>query len=373
MQKATDSRKLQSTLDDLRRRLKQERQEAETMTHNLSAQREQGRLAEDSRVRRLESELATAHQQLSEQREENTRLAQQVSADRREAQLRHARFEEELAALEAHLSDQRNAAETLARGLRLSSEDNAAGEGTPTLADYNQLQSEIGSARKRIEELVFERDDVSRKFQEAESWGRTLEEEESRLRREIESLRAALEEQIHNLEAERDEARAGLSEVEGRTRAVEEEFLAAQEKTREQREAAREVIQQLEIEREENRGRITELEARTQWLEEELAAARRQMQEAGLSVSEAEMSGIDQKDLYWRLTVPLTLVMVSTDLLAMNSQTSPQMREAVRAIQQESRRMLDSLRLRGAVPAVPGVAAMPGVAVQDSEHPAAAA
>ena len=53
----------------------------------------------------------------------------------------------------------------------------------------------------------------------------------------------------------------------------------------------------------------------------------------------------------------LTLVMVSTDLLAMNSQTSPQMRDAVRAIQQESRRMLDSLRLRGAVPAIPGAAA----------------
>ena len=73
MQKVTDSRKLQSTLDDLRRRLKQERQEAETMTHNLSAQREHGRLAEDTRVRRLESELSAAQQQLSEQREENAR------------------------------------------------------------------------------------------------------------------------------------------------------------------------------------------------------------------------------------------------------------------------------------------------------------
>lgn len=366
MHKATDSRKLQSTLDDLRRRLKQERHEAETMTHNLSAQREQGRIAEDSRVRRLESELAVAHQQLAEQREENSRLAQQVAADRREAQLRGARFEEELSALEAHLTDQRQAAETLARGMRLAADGGAGGEGAPTLADYNQMQAELGSARRRIEELVAERDAAAQRLRDAESWGRTLEEEESRLRGQLESQRVQLEARISELQAEREDARASLAEVEGRTRAVEEEFVAAQEKSREQREAAREVIQQLESEREESRGRISELEARTQWLEEELAAARRQLQEAGLPVDEPGPGEIGQKDLYWRLTVPLTLVMVSTDLLAMNSQTSPQMRDAVRAIQQESRRMLESLRLRGAVPATP--AAPPA----DAEHPAAA-
>lgn len=366
MLKGTDSRKLQSTLDDLRRRLKQERQEAETMTHDLSAQREQGRIVEDTRTRRLEAELATAHQQLTEQREENARLAQQMAADRREAQLRHARFEEELASLEAHLTDQRSAAETLAKGMRLVSDSAGAGEGVPTLADFQQLQQDLGSARKRIDELVLERDGFAQRLKDAESWGRTLEEEESHLRGELDTVRKTLELQISELQAERDETRASLAEVEGRTRAVEEEFIAAQEKSREQREAAREVIQQLETERDEKQNRVSELEARAQWLEEELAATRRQLQDAGVAGAGADTATTDQKDLYWRLTVPLTLVMVSTDLLAMNSQTSPQMKDAVKAIQQESRRMLESLRLRGVVPSIPETSSA------DQQEPAAA-
>ena len=136
---------------------------------------------------------------------------------------------------------------------------------------------------------------VAQRLKDAESWGRALEEEESRLRAQMETQRESMQGLINDLQAERDEARTSLTEVEGRTRAVEEEFIAAQEKSREQREAVREVIQQMESEREEQRTRIAELESRTQWLEEELAAARRQLQEAGLPVSESGMSGIDQK------------------------------------------------------------------------------
>jgi chromosome segregation ATPase len=253
-------------------------------------------------------------------------------------QLRAQRFEEELAMLEARLADEHTANDTLARGMRLSTEGGASGEALPTLADFNQAQAELSELRKRSEELEAEREALARQLKEAESWGRTLEEEEARLRS-----------QMSELQAERDEARVNLQEVEGRMNAVEEEFIAAQEKSREQREAATEVIRQLETEREENRNRLSELEARSQWLEEELSAVRRQLQEAGLPVNESA-GAPDARDLYWRLTVPLTLVMVSTDLLAMSAQTSPQMREAVRAIQQESRRMLDSLRLRGVVP-----------------------
>ena len=354
MQRATDSKRLQGTLDDLRRRLKQERQEAETMTHDLSAQREQGRIAEDSRARRLEAELAGAQHELAEQREQAAWLAQQSAADRREMQLRAQRFEEELGALEARLADEHSATETLARGMRLGTDGNVGGEGLPTLANFNQLQAELSEARKQVGELTGERDSTVQRLKDAESWGRTLEEEEARLRAQVESQRKSLEGQIAELHAERDEALANLLEVENRTKAVEEEFIAAQEKSREQREAAREVIQQMEAERAESRNRLTELEARAQWLEEELSTARRQLQEAGLPVGESAAGGQDQKDLYWRLTVPLTLVMVSTDLLALNSQTSPEMREAVRAIQQESRRMLDSLRLRGSMPPLQG-------------------
>ena len=346
MQKITDSKKIQGTLDDLRRRLKQERQEAETMTHNLSAQREHGRIAEDSRIRRLEAELATAHHELMQQREEGANIAQQAAADRREMQLRARQFEEELAALESRLADEHVAAETLAKGLRLIPDGNTSSEGIPSLADFNQLKSELCESQRQRQEVMTDNELTLQKLKEAESWGRALEEEETQLRSQLETQRITLEGRISELSAERDDARANLSEVEGRTKAVEEEFVAAQEKSREQREAAREVISQLESEREENRSRLTELEARSQWLEEELATARRQLQEAGLPVSESATNELRQNDLYWRLTVPLTLVMVSTDLLALNSQTTPQMRDAVRAIQQESRRMLESLRHR---------------------------
>jgi chromosome segregation ATPase len=351
MQRETDSKKLQGTLDDLRRRLKEERHEAETMTHNLSAQREQGRVAEDSRVRRLEAELAAAHLQLADQREEAARLAQQAAADRREMQLRAQRFEEELAMLESRLSDEHLAAEKMVTAIQLNAND-CTTKGLPSLAEFNHIQSELDEARRQCADLSADRDATLQKLKEAESWGRALEEEETRLRAEIEAQRGRLEAQISELATDREEARANLAEVEGRTKALEEEFVAAQEKSREQREAAREVIGQLEAERDENRNRLTELEARSQWLEEELAAAQRQLREAGLPAGDLPTTGVQQNDLYWRLTVPLTLVMVSTDLLALNSHTTPQMRDAVRAIQMESRRMLESLRHRGLAPAV---------------------
>lgn len=355
MHKALDPIKLQGTLDDLRRRLKQERQEAESMTHDLSAQREQGRMAEDSRVRRLEAELAAAQRQLAEQRDEAARLAQQAAADRREMQLRAQRFEEELGMLEARLAEEHSAADRSAQGMQVRTDSQGISEGLPSLADFRKQEAELGECRNQISSLTSERDAVVQKLNDAESWGRALEEEEARLRSELEATRTTLETQIAELIAERDEARTSLGEVEGRTKALEEEFIAAQEKSREQREAAREVIKQLESERDEQRNRLTELEARSQWLEEELAAALRHVDEGGAGQS-ASLSGdaTDQKDLYWRLTVPLTLVMVSTDLLALNSRTTPEMRKAVQAIQQESRRMLNALERQGALPPASG-------------------
>ncbi len=354
-----DSKRLQTTLDDLKRRLKLEREESETMTHDLSAQREQGRITEDSRVRRLELELATAQQQITAQREEAAQVAQQAAADHREMQLRAQHFEEELAALESRLAEEHNAAEKLAKEMRLHMQPAGSGEGAaeglPSLADYNQLQAELATSRSRNEELAAERDATAQRLKDAETWSRTLEEEESKLRAQLETQSKGFEAEIAELHAERDEARANLQEVEGRTRAVEEEFVAAQEKSREQREAAREVIQQMESECDDNRNRLGELEARAQALEEELAVARGELKEARASGGDGSAQNGKQMDIYRQLTVPLTLVMASTDLLALNSQTSPQLREAVRAVQQESRIMLESLRQRGITPQILGV------------------
>ena len=52
----------------------------------------------------------------------------------------------------------------------------------------------------------------------------------------------------------------------------------------------------------------------------------------------------DKRELYWRMAVPLTLVLVSTDLLAMNLRSSPAMLDAVRDIQLQSQKLLEAIR-----------------------------
>ena len=59
------------------------------------------------------------------------------------------------------------------------------------------------------------------------------------------------------------------------------------------------------------------------------------------SASDSSLNG--RLDL-WRMAVPLTLVLMSSDLLAMNLRSSPETLEAVREIQLRSQKLLDFLR-----------------------------
>ena len=114
--------------------------------------------------------------------------------------------------------------------------------------------------------------------------------------------------------------------------------------------------------------RLSELEARARWLEEELSAAREQFRtevsqtELGESVPGDLMrllpppaSG-EGGDLYWRMAMSLSLLLVSTDLLAGQLQSDPEKLGAVRDLQLQSQRLLRVLRgmEAGSSPEKPG-------------------
>jgi hypothetical protein len=86
-------------------------------------------------------------------------------------------------------------------------------------------------------------------------------------------------------------------------------------------------------------------------LEQELEAARKVVPtevppEGGLSPG-------SQRELYWKVAVPLTLVLVASDLLAASLHSNPAMLGAVRGIQEQSQKLLEAIRGQGhaAIPA----------------------
>ena len=103
------SNRLQSTLDDLKRRMQQERQAAESLTHHLTAQRDQGRVVEESRIRKLESELADAQRQWAEQKAVADKLSQQLANERSGTPPRVRELEQELDAAESRFQRERDA------------------------------------------------------------------------------------------------------------------------------------------------------------------------------------------------------------------------------------------------------------------------
>lgn len=320
MDHESDASRLHNTLDGMKRRLQQEREESETLTHHLTFNREQGPRVEEPRLRKLESELAAAQEQLTEQKKVAEQLLQQLAAERAsQAQPSDTgpdarRLEEELATARSQLQDQKEAAERL------------------------------------IQQLAAERDESRAQLTEAESQARALQEELTAARQQINEQQQAAE-TIQQLTAERDESRAQLNEVESRIQVLGEELVGAQEQFREQREAAVNFIRDLEAERDENRARLSEMEARAQKLEEELAAARKEFQEKMSTATAAEGrqnsgqdSALNARLEHWRMAVPLILVLLSSDLLAMNLRSSPETLEAVRDIQSGSQKLLDFLR-----------------------------
>jgi uncharacterized phage infection (PIP) family protein YhgE len=177
------------------------------------------------------------------------------------------------------------------------------------------------------------------------------------LEEELAAARAQLSEQqqmaetVRQLTTERDAVRAQIAEVESRIQMFQEESEAAQNQSREQREVALEVIRSLESERDEYRAQLNEQEAKAQRFEEELAAARQQLDGKGGPQNSAsggygaaaDFSTNGRADL-WRTAVPLTLALLSADLLSNNLRSDPETRDAVREIQLGSQKLLDWLR-----------------------------
>ena len=319
--------RIRDTLDDLKRRLQKERQESETLTHHLAFQRERAP-AEDSRLKKLETELVVQTQLVEELRQQLAAEQQSAQARRSEPEAKTRQLEEALAAVQRRLGEQKEAAEQL------------------------------------IQQLAAERDESRARLREVESGTGALEEELAEARRQLNEYQQTAE-TIRQLTAERDENRAQLNEVESRIQVLTEDLMGAQEQFREQREMAVNVMQRLESERDELRARLNEEEARTQKLEDELAASRQQLQEQRNAVAASERARAEQQALLhatggrqdsapdgslngrldlWRMAVSLTLVLMSSDLLATNLRSSPETRDAAREIQLGSQKLLDFLR-----------------------------
>ena len=120
MDQGAGTGRLQDALGEIRRKLQKDREEAELLTHHIAVRRDKGDLVEDSRVKKLELELATAQKELAEQKEAALSLAQQLAAGReagraqmREGEPRARKLEVELSQAQEKLQNQKEAAERL--------------------------------------------------------------------------------------------------------------------------------------------------------------------------------------------------------------------------------------------------------------------
>jgi chromosome segregation ATPase len=321
--------KIQRALDELKKKLQKEREEAETLTQHFTLRRDQIRPLEDSRLKKAEEELAAARQLLEEQRQANEKLVQQLAAGR-EAQrglggdngAEAQRLKEELNSVRAQLQEQRSAAEGLIQQFAAERDESRA-----RLAELEPrvfaLEAELATARQELSEQQLA----------------------------AEAAVESVSETIELLTAERDESRAQLAEVGQRIQVLQEESEAAQNLSREQRELALNVIRNLESERDEFRAQLNEQEARVRKLEGDLEAALAQRVEAMASgnhdaapVASSAVGSSNGRPELWRMAVPLTLVLLSSDMLSSNLKSSPESREAIREIQLGGQKLLDLLR-----------------------------
>jgi chromosome segregation ATPase len=266
------SGRLKATLDDMKRKLEEDREAAELLTRHLTVQRAQKVPMGPSRMNQLETDLAEARKQMLEQKKTTEKWIQQVTTERdagrgrlREAEASMQKLRDELAASQNQLKEQREAAESLIQQVMADS------KGTVMAGGDLEAQS-------RARELEEDRLEAEQRLSKAEARVQAAQEELAAARQQLSEQKQASEESIQQLTAERDESRAQYSEVESRTEVLQEEFAAAHEQFREQRETAVRVIQQLEAERDESQGRSSELEAKAAELEKELEAARAQLQ-----------------------------------------------------------------------------------------------
>ena len=273
MGKETGTQGFHQRMDEIERRLQEEREAAETLTQHLASQRNE---KEEIRSRELQKQLEIAQQQLKEQKEGAEGLIQQIAAERDESR-------SQLSGAEARMQ---------------------------------KLEQELGAANEKPEE--------QRKAAESE-----------RL--------------IKQLETERDESRSQMNEVEEHMRDLERQIGAAQEQFHQQSETAVKTIRQMATERDESRSQVSEVEDRMQKLEEELAAVQEELRaktKSGDSPADPQAAVLPdgQQTRYWQAVAPLSLMIVSADLLAMSVQSNPPLLEIVRNIQPQCQNLLELLR-----------------------------
>src|SRR3990172_3913509 len=112
------SGKLQSTLEDMKRKLEKEREAAETLTRHLAVHRDQRAPLGESRIGKLEADLNSARQQILEQKGVTEQWIQQVSAERdagrsrlRASEATIQKLNQDLLAAQQQMKEQRDAAE----------------------------------------------------------------------------------------------------------------------------------------------------------------------------------------------------------------------------------------------------------------------
>jgi chromosome segregation ATPase len=298
--------RLQATLDEMKRKLEEERGAAELLTRRLNFHREQRTaIGGATRFNPMENEIADARKQLNEQKALTEQWIQQVTTERdagrarlREAEDKIRSLQDQLASMQGQLSEQRAAAEGLIQQLVTQPAPGAASaEQTETRlqelenelsAAVQQLESQqkyaedrtqkLAVAEEMIQQLNADQEILAARAREAEMRTDTLGQELSTARQQAEEQKQGFDAAVQSLTAERDQSRALYSEVEQRTQVLETEFLAAHEQFREQRETAMQVIRQLEADREEFQARFDAAAAESARLREDATKARNDLQ-----------------------------------------------------------------------------------------------
>jgi chromosome segregation ATPase len=207
------SGRLKATLEEMKAKLKEEREASELLTSHLTHSGTPRMPTAISRMRQLEGDLAEAREQLLKQKETTGKVLQQVTAERD------------------------------ARGALLSEASN----------NIQGLRIQLAEAQAQLKE---QREAAERLIQQ------------------VSEQKQAAEELNRQLAAEREEERAQYREVELQAQVLQEEFAAAHEQFSGQRDAALQLIRELETQRDDAQRRVQELDANAQELEVELVAAR---------------------------------------------------------------------------------------------------
>ena len=322
MEKDDSTNKIGRALDELKRKLQREREEAESLTAHFTLRRDQVKPVEDSRRKKLDEELSAARKELAAQKEANNQLARQLATERENHSNANGKNGTEVQTLQQELNSART-----------------------------QLQEQRQAAENLINQVAAERDECRTQLSEVEPRMQALEVELSASRQQLSELqeKAAT---IEQLTQERDESQAAIAEIEARIQMLQEESEASQKLSREQRELTLEAIRNLESERDEYCARLNEQETKEKELQEQLEGARKQLQEqadAAREGRESPISGPGNASLNgcaepWLTAVPLTLALMSADMLSNSLRSAPETKEAVREIQASSQKLLALLR-----------------------------